>query len=111
MPAVPVADAEENLRLIIEKVRAAGGTVLLLPELTRPTPRDPMAEYRRMEAAVGTAAPGAAWLDVVEAMAEVDPEAVFVDRNHLSRTGHAELAGRITPQVLQLLAPAAEGGP
>ena len=103
MPAVPVADAEENLREIIAGVAAGGGRVMLVPELTRPTMRDPLGPYRAMEKQLADDEPSAEWLDVVDQMAQSDPGAIFVDRNHLSRAGHTELAARLAPALAALL--------
>ena len=103
--AVPVADAEENLRQIITGVEARGGRVLLVPELTRPTTPDPLGPYRVMQKRLAGDEPSAEWMDVVDQAAQLDADAVFVDRNHLSSAGHAEVAIRLAPTVATLLEP------
>jgi lysophospholipase L1-like esterase len=103
--AVPVADAEENLRQIITGVEARGGRVLLVPELTRLTTPDPLGPYRVMEKRLAGDEPSAEWMDVVDQAAQLDTDAVFVDRNHLSSAGHAEVAIRLAPTVATLLEP------
>ena len=106
--AVPVADAEENLREIIAGVEARGGRVFLVPELTRPTAHDPLDPYRAMEERVAGDEPSAVWLDVVDQTRQLDPDTIFVDRNHLSRAGHSEVALRIAPALTSALDPSSE---
>jgi len=107
--AIPVADAEENLRDIIAGVRAGGGRVLLVPELTQRSVAGAMAPYREMEAQVAATEPGTSWIDVVQALDGPALDGLMVDRNHLSREGHVRVAELLTPTVAALLAPPTGG--
>jgi lysophospholipase L1-like esterase len=103
VPAVPVVDAEENLRTIISLVEQVGGRVLLVPELTRPSSPEPMAPYRTMQRRLAQDEASVEWFDVVVEMADQDPEGVFVDRNHLSMPGHEAVAIWVAPAVRAML--------
>ena len=61
-----------------------------------------------MQADLGEQVAAVAYFDVVGEMHGADPEVVFVDRNHLSKAGHAQVASHLAPVVARLLAP---GGP
>jgi len=105
--AVPVPDARDNLTRIADAVSASGGRVLLVPELTRPLIDDPLAPYRSMQVELAEQVAAVAYVDVVGDMRGADPEVVFVDRNHLSKAGHAQLAAHLAPAVTAQLAPVA----
>lgn len=89
--AVPVSDARDNVRAIVDAAQAHDARVLLVTEGLNPDPV-PMRAYGEMLAAVAAETDGA-WLDAAEALrATGDPE-LFLDDCHLSVEGHTRLAG------------------
>jgi hypothetical protein len=101
VPDVPLPDAEENLRRIIAAVRAVGGAVLLVPEHAEPETARKIAAYGAMEARLAQELEGVTFVDPGVVLAGA-PNAL-VDRNHLSRSGAAELAAQLVPAIEGLL--------
>ncbi len=96
--AVPLADAEENVRAIVAAAVAQGGRVVLVPELTRAAEAAEVQSYAEMLNRLGGQLPGTT---VVDARAAIGPEldGLMTDRNHLSPEGGERLAAVLLPAV------------
>lgn len=99
---VPIADAEENLRWIAAEVIAAGGRVLLAPELADAETARRLAPYRALQARLAAEIEGVEYLDLAALDPSADP-ALLVDRNHLSHAGHTRVAEQMAPLLRELL--------
>ncbi len=104
--AVPLPDAEENLRTIVAANQ--GRPVLAVAQHINRSEAARLEPYWALEAQLA---------QELEALTALDPrsvlasqgESLLVDRNHLSRTGHHALATQITPVAGALLG--LEGAP
>lgn len=101
VPAVPLADAEENLRLLAGATHAAGGTLILVPEIVVSRQAKDMAKYVDMERRLATELPATVFVDP----AGVDWDPLLVDRNHLGEEGSEQLAELLQPVVRGALGP------
>ena len=95
--AVPIEDAEVNLRALIALTTGAGGEVLLVPEYARTGTGDALVPYRDLERKLADEDP---------AVHIVDPyflppasQEIMADRNHLTRAGHVWLAEALQPTI------------
>lgn len=100
--AVPVQDAEENLRAIVATTRKHGGRVLLVPEWTQSAVHESMAGYTAMMARLAQQLEGVAFLDPYDAHGRAG-DALFLDRNHLGFEGSEALAATLEPKVVEML--------
>lgn len=96
--AVPLPDAEENLRRIAQACASVGAHLLLLPEHAEPETARRIAGYAEMERRLAEELAGVSFLDVRPALAE-GGESWLVDRNHLSRAGSERLAELLAREV------------
>lgn len=103
--AVPLPDAEENLRAVAAATTAAGGQLLLVPEYVQPAMRGPMAPYVEMERRLADELDGVTFVDVAPALDALPPDEVLADRNHLTRRGSGIVADVLAPVVRAILAP------
>ena len=99
---VPLPDAEANLRRIAAAARAAGATVLLVPEHVAPETTAVMAPYAAMEARLAAELPGVELVEASAALAPYAAEGLLFDRNHLSRAGTERMAELLAPRVAAL---------
>ncbi len=97
VPSVPLPDAAENLRSLAEQVKAAGGHTVLVPELVRATVVPEMRGYRALQAELAQTLPGISIFDLPSAVGSADR--ILIDRNHLSREGHAEVGELLAPVI------------
>lgn len=97
--AVPLEDAEVNLRAIIAAATERGGRVLLVPEYTVPNVAGMLKPYFDMERRLGETVPGATFVDSYPGLDAVGGTTLLADRNHLTREGCAKLAEVILPAV------------
>jgi len=103
---VPVEDADENLRIIASAVTAAGGTLVLAPELTDLDSGRRMGAYRDMERRLSETLPGVVYVDFVATFGTGIGD-MLVDRNHLSGEG----ADAVAEELARSLASVMELGP
>lgn len=96
---VPLPDAEENHRTIVELARAQGAQVLLLTEYTDPVHLGELAPYGAMQETLAEELEGVHWVDVRPMLEAHGGEDLLVDRNHLSRQGNALLGAAIAEAV------------
>jgi hypothetical protein len=99
--AVPLEDAEENLRALAASTTTAGGELLLVPEYTEPFVGTQLLPYWDMEKRLATELPHVHYLDLHPVLS-TQPD-MLVDRNHLSRSGSQIVADQLLPAVLPLL--------
>ncbi len=86
--AVPLPDAEDNLRAILE---LAGDTpVLMMTEALNPD-ASPMRPYAELQARLAEES-GQAWFDAASALDRPGSEGLFIDDCHLTDDGHRLLA-------------------
>ncbi len=97
MMAVPVEDARDNLKHVIDLVHARGGRVLLMSEGLNPDPA-PMAPYQRMLAGLAETT-GARYLDTAAYLYEQGDPDYFLDDCHLTIRGHEVLAARVHAEI------------
>lgn len=103
--AVPLADAEENIRAVVAAAAAVGGKVLLVPELTRAAERMEVQGYADMLVRLGGELPGATLVDARAAIGSALDD-LMTDRNHLSAEGGDALAAAMEGAVRAALEPA-----
>ena len=96
--AVPLEDAERNIRSITTTVRAQGAQVVLMSEGLSPDPT-PLAAYNDMLAAIAAEADGVTYLDAAAALQEAHGRRYFVDDCHLSENGHRFVANRLADHL------------
>ncbi len=99
--AVPVADAEENLRAVA--AAASPGRVLLVPEYATGAVGNVLDAYWAMERRLAAELDNVDFLDSYAALGDPDRSGLLADRNHLSPEGSRRLAAWIQPQVEALL--------
>lgn len=97
--AVPLADAEVNLRAIIAAATERGGRVLLVPEYAVPNVAGTLKPYFDMERRLGETVPGATFVDSYPGLDAAGGTTLLADRNHLTREGCAKLAEVLLPAV------------
>lgn len=96
--AVPIEDAEINVRSIVRDVRARGARVVLMSEGLSPDPT-PLAAYNRMLAAIAAETDGVSYLDTAGALQLAHGRRYFVDDCHLSDRGHRFVADRLAEHL------------
>jgi lysophospholipase L1-like esterase len=96
--AVPVEDAEDNVRAIVAQVGARSGHVVLMSEGLSPDPT-PLAEYNAMLARVAAGSDGVSYLDMAGALQSAHGRRYFVDDCHLSENGHRFVADRLADHL------------
>lgn len=104
VPAVPLADAEENLRTLAAATTAAGGQLVLIPELASFELDRAMSPYWQMESRLAEELPGVTLVNLYEMMPTGERDAALADRNHLTREGSDHVAQLIAPTIARFLA-------
>lgn len=89
--AVPLDEAEQNLRAIVDQVASRGGKVLLASEGLSPDP-GPLQPYNQRMESLARERPEVVYLDVASLLHDGDPPALFLDDCHLTASGHALVA-------------------
>ncbi len=97
--AVPLPDAEANLRRVAAAVKASGAHLLLLTEYSQEDTARRIAPYGTMQAGLAAELPGVAFVDVAAGLAPFIGETLLLDRNHLSFAGSDRLAEVLAPEV------------
>lgn len=97
--AVPLADAEENLRHI---ATAANAPVLFVTEYTQSSVAPQLAQYDALEQRLAGELAGSAFIDL---RAALGPEGskLLLDRNHLTREGSEAVGDLLAPHVQRAL--------
>jgi len=106
VPDVPLPDAEENLRDIVDQARELDTQVLMLTEVVASDMRRHVSAYTTLEARLAQELDGVYHYDVTAAVDAVGPSMtsdLLVDRNHLSRKGSENVASLLAPVVGQIL--------
>ncbi len=101
--AVPLADAEENLRNVIALTTAAGARVVLVTEFAQTMVAGHLDGYWAMEERLSRELPGVDFLDLYAAFAGIPIDVLLADRNHLTREGGDRVAALLTPLVAPAL--------
>lgn len=101
--AVPLPDAEANLRSLCAAATGAGGAVLLVPEHVQTAVVPRMEDYRAMERKLADELPGVAYVDLPAALGDAG-DSLLADRNHLTREGSVRVAEVLQPAVVAALA-------
>jgi lysophospholipase L1-like esterase len=99
-PAVPVADARENLRAVIVASRGAGAKVLLMSEGIHPDPSK-LSDYWAMMAGLAEESEGVEYMDAAALLHEEGDNA-FIDDCHLSILGHRALSRAMRTRLYEL---------
>jgi lysophospholipase L1-like esterase len=103
--AVPIDDAEQNLRTIARATTAAGGHLVLVPEYTQQAVAPKMAPYYRMERRLAEELDGVTWVDLDAALAENSKDTLLADRNHLTHAGSERVSQVLAAALAPLLPP------
>lgn len=101
--AVPLADAEENLRTLAAATAAAGGHLLLVPEYAAFEMDGNMLPYWEMEARLAAELPGITLVNLYTMIPHSQRDSLLADRNHLTREGSDFVASLIAPIILQTI--------
>lgn len=101
--AVPLADAEVNLRHIIASTTALGGQVLLVPEYAAANVAETLLPYFAMEERLAAELPGTRYVDLYAALEPAGGAALLADRNHLTREGCVKVAEVLAPDAASML--------
>ena len=96
--AVPIDDAEQNIRAIVAAMRAREARVVLMSEGLSPDPT-PLAAYNAMLAAVAADSDGVSYVDMAGALYAAHGARHFVDDCHLSQPGHRLVAHRLAEHL------------
>lgn len=96
--AVPLEDAEENLRSLARATGEAGGELWLVPEYAEPYVATQLRPYWEMEKRLATEIPHVHFVDIYGTLVG-SPEELLVDRNHLSRIGSTAVADLLLPAL------------
>lgn len=102
--AVPLVDAEENLRAIIAQATGAGARVILASEGLDPDP-GPLQGYNALMARLAEESPAVEYVDVANHLHQLDAEPLFLDDCHLTAAGHREVAALLAQAVSALEVP------
>ena len=86
---VPLPDAKDNHKMIIEAAQKKGTRVLLLTEYVRTAQRNGLLSHSEMQRAMTN--DDVRWSDVRTAFVDMPDKIALVDSNHLSRQGNAQL--------------------
>ena len=95
---VPLPDALDNHRIIVNAAKKKGIRVLLLTEYVQSAQRGRLVSYTKMQQSM--VGDGVRWADVSSAFVDVPDSVALVDSNHLSREGNAQL-GRFLADELK----------
>ncbi len=101
VPAVPVEDAEANVRRVIAAAGTAGAHSLLVPELATNTFAPALRPYAEMLARVAATSPAATYVNPAEALGP-GAATLLADRNHLTPEGATALAQGLAPVVVAI---------
>lgn len=101
--AVPLADAEENLRTLAAATAALGGQLLLVPEYAQLEADGSMLPYWQMEARLAAELPGVTLVDLYAIIPPQQRASLLADRNHLTREGSQFVAGLIAPIIAKTI--------
>ena len=101
--AVPVADAEENLRTLAAATAATGGHLVLVPEYTAFELDGNMTPYWEMEARIAAELPAVTFVNLYEIIPSNQRESLLADRNHLTQAGSERVADVIAPVIGDIL--------
>lgn len=101
--AVPLADAEENLRTLAAATFAAGGHLLLIPEYAQFEMDGNMLPYWKMEARLAAELPATTLVNLYAMIPSQQRESLLADRNHLTREGSDFVAGLIAPVIARTI--------
>ena len=93
--AVPIDDAEDNVRAIVSAMRARGGRVVLMSEGLAPDPT-PLGRYRAMLARVAAESSDVSYVDMAGALYAAHGTPLFVEDCHLSPEGHQFVANQMS---------------
>lgn len=99
--AVPLADAEDNLRSIINLVASVGGSVLLASEGLSPDP-GPLADYNAMMDDLAAERPNVGYVDTAGVLYAHRGAPIFLDDCHLTDAGHRLVAEHLSAAILGL---------
>jgi lysophospholipase L1-like esterase len=94
---VPLSDAKENHRMIIDAARHQGDRVVLLTEHVSEAQRSRLYSYAQMQRAMRTE--DVRWVDASRAFLDMVDKDSLVDSNHLSRAGNARLGEFLADQI------------
>ncbi len=101
VPAVTLAEAEHNLRVIIDRAADKGADVLLIGEGQAPARLDELRPYHGMMRDLADDLEHVHWLDGASVLDAAAP-GMFVDAVHLTSSGHALLAESIARRLEEL---------
>ncbi len=105
--AVPLADAEANLRALAAACAQRGTRLLLALEHTSAQQAAGLTAYGHMLSRLAAELPHVEHFDVARVFEGMDEAEALVDRNHLSRSGNARLGAAL----VEPLAAAVDGAP
>ncbi len=100
--AVPIQDAEENLRHIQAAAARSHAQVLLIPEYTQPDVDGVLGPYWAMERRLAAELPGVRYVDLRKRLG-ANGTTYLIDRNHLNRAGSDKIGEVIAPIVSDML--------
>jgi lysophospholipase L1-like esterase len=103
--AVPLPDAEENLRTIARHTLEAGGKLVLVPEYTKTAVAGVMRPYVEMEQRLADTLEGVSYFDLYAALADRPQDRMLADRNHLTHAGSKRVAEVLAPELERHLFP------
>ncbi|MEC8425066.1 MAG: SGNH/GDSL hydrolase family protein, partial [Myxococcota bacterium] len=98
--AVPIEDAEENIRAVIAAMEARRGRVVLMSEGLSPDPT-PLAAYNAMLARLAAESESATYIDMAGALYSARDNRFFVDDCHLNQKGHRFVSNRLAEHLEQ----------
>jgi lysophospholipase L1-like esterase len=101
--AVPLEDAEENLRALAKMTAESGGDLVLVPEYAEPYVAEQLRPYWAMEERLSKELPHVQYVDLYGMLAGNTTEELLADRNHLTRIGSMTVADRLLPVLEPLL--------
>jgi lysophospholipase L1-like esterase len=99
--AVPMDDAEDNLRFLIDAVTGRGGRVLLASEGLAPDP-GPLVEYNALMARLAAESPQVGYVDTAAALYARPSSLMFLDDCHLTDEGHRLVAEELEAGLKEL---------
>lgn len=103
--AVPLHDAEVNLRKIAAATADAGGHLLLVPELASDQVQPQLAEYWALERRLAEELDNVTFFDSNAQTADLASNTYLADRNHLTRDGARWLGQLVAPEIARLMRP------
>jgi lysophospholipase L1-like esterase len=96
--AVPIDDAEQNIRAIVSAMRDRDGKVMLMSEGLSPDPT-PLGAYNAMLARIAAESEDVTYVDMAGALYSSHGNRFFVDDCHLSQAGHRFVAHRMADHL------------